>query len=204
MANYGIAQSRRRLVLLAARTAAVEFPEASHARAPNAKSKMKRWRTVRDIIGDMGAPITFKQALKHGGPRRHNWHIVRDLQPHTKRRLKAAKPGRTWLTVPQSLRPDCHQGDYEGFTNVYGRMAWDAPSPTITGGCTTPCKGRFGHPDKRRYTISVREAAMLQSFRKGYRFDGDKIDVVCEMIGNAVPPAYAKAVGLQIKKALGY
>lgn len=89
-----------------------------------------------------------------------------------------------------------------GFTNVYGRMTWDQVSPTITGGCTTPCKGRFGHLDKRRYTISVREAALLQTFPEKYRFRTDKMEAVCEQIGNAVPPLYAKIVGRKIAKVL--
>ena len=203
MADYGIAQSRRRLVLLASRTSVIEFPQISHARTPEVNSKLTRWRTVRDVIGHMAAPVTLKTAMKFGGPQCHNWHVVRDLQAQTKRRLKAAQPGRTWLTVPELLRPECHRGEYTGFTNAYGRMAWDAASPTITGGCTTPCKGRFGHPDKRRYTISVREAALLQSFNERYQFATDHIDAVCEMIGNAVPPIYAKLVGRQVLKAFG-
>jgi DNA (cytosine-5)-methyltransferase 1 len=202
MANYGLAQSRRRLVLLAWRKSEIPFPRATHARVPARNSHAKPWRTVADVISHMPAPVTLQKAMKNGGPQRQNWHVVRDLQEHTKQRLKAAQPGRTWLSVPEKLRPECHQGSYKGFTNVYGRMAWDLPAPTITGGCTTPCKGRFGHPDKRRYTISVREAALLQSFGQTYRFDGNKIDVVCEMIGNAVPPLYAKLVGRQIMNAI--
>jgi DNA (cytosine-5)-methyltransferase 1 len=81
-------------------------------------------------------------------------------------------------------------------------MAWDQASPTITGGCTTPCKGRFGHPDKRRYTISVREAALLQTFPAGYRFMTSQIDAVCDSIGNAVPPAYAKLAGKMVLAAI--
>jgi DNA (cytosine-5)-methyltransferase 1 len=202
MADYGIAQSRRRLVLLATRDGTVDFPKASHARAPKAESGLKPWRRVRDVIGHLSAPITFKRAMKRGGPQRHNWHVVRDIQPHTKQRLKAAQPGKTWLNLDEALRPECHRGGYYGFTNVYGRMAWNAVSPTITGGCTTPCKGRFGHPDRRRYTISVREAALLQSFSERYRFETNQIDAVCEMIGNAVPPVYAKLVGRKVLKTL--
>jgi DNA (cytosine-5)-methyltransferase 1 len=202
MANYGLAQSRRRLVLLAWRKSPIHFPRPTHARMPKPESDTKPWRTVADLIRHLPAPMTLKRAMKNGGPQEQNWHVVRDLQQQTKLRLKAAQPGRTWLTVPEKLRPDCHQGAYNGFTNVYGRMAWDLPAPTITGGCTTPCKGRFGHPDKRRYTISVREAALLQSFDETYRFDGDKMDVVCEMVGNAVPPLYAKLVGRKIMSAI--
>ena len=100
------------------------------------------------------------------------------------------------------MRPDCHKGSYKGFTNVYGRMEWDKVSPTITGGCTTPCKGRFGHPDKRRYTISVREAALLQTFPLNYQFVTEEMEAVCRLIGNAVPPRYAKHVGERVLSTL--
>jgi len=81
-------------------------------------------------------------------------------------------------------------------------MAWDHVAVTMTGGCTTPCKGRFGHPDRRRTTISVREAALLQSFPEHYRFEADQMDSVCDMIGNAVPPRFARMAGKEIRKAL--
>ena len=199
MADFGIPQSRRRLVILGGRGFKIPFPEPGYARAPKRGCGLKRWLTVREAIGHMGAPVTLKTALGNSGPPSYNWHVVRDLQPQTKDRLKKAQPGRTWLNVEESVRPPCHRDGYEGFTNVYGRMAWDHPSPTITGGCTTSCKGRFGHPDRRRYTISVREAALLQTFPENYRFVTDQMDAVCELIGNAVPPLYAK---LAAKKVL--
>ncbi len=202
MADFGLPQSRRRLVLLAGRGFEVTFPEPTHARSPEPNSGISRWRTVREVIGDRPAPVTLREALKNGGPEAHNWHVVRDLQPQTKARLRAATPGHTWLRVDEGLRPNCHKGGYNGFTNVYGRMAWDEPAPTITGGCTTPAKGRFGHPDRRRYTISVREAAHLQAFPENYRFATNQMDAVCDLIGNAVPPVYARLVGRQILAAL--
>lgn len=202
MADFGIPQSRRRLVLLAGRGFNIDFPSPSHARLAKPGSHLKSWRTVRDAIGHMGAPVTLGAAFRDGGPQEHGWHVVRDLRPQTKERLKAARPGKTWLHVDESLRPECHRDGYVGFTNVYGRMAWDDPSPTITAGCTTPCKGRFGHPDKRRYTISVREAALLQTFPEKYRFVTEQIDAVCDLIGNAVPPLYARLVGREVLAAL--
>jgi len=202
MADYGVPQSRRRLVLLAGLGFRIEFPAQSHSRSPERYSGLARWRTVRDSIGSMAAPITLNEALRKGGPQASGWHVVRTLQPQTKRRLRAAQPGRTWLKVRESIRPKCHRNGYKGFTNVYGRMAWDQASPTITGGCTTPCKGRFGHPDRRRYTISVREAALLQTFPKTYRLCTNQIEAVCDLIGNAVPPLYAKLAGRQVLKAL--
>lgn len=198
MANFGVPQSRHRLVLLAGRGFKITFPEPGYARSPKRGAGLKRWVTAREAIGHMGAPVKLKAALGKSCPQSYNWHVVRDLQPQTKDRLKAARPGRTWLNVEESVRPPCHRNGYEGFTNVYGRMAWDQPSPTITGGCTTPCKGRFGHPDRRRYTISVREAALLQTFPENYRFVTDQMDAVCELIGNAVPPLYSKLVAKQV------
>ena len=150
----------------------------------------------------MSVPVTLKASLDDGGPQSHNWHVVRDLLLRTKKRLRVAEPGETWLKTDESLRPRCHRNGYAGFTNVYGRMAWDQPAPTITGGCTTACRGRFGHPDKDRYTISVREAALLQTFPERYRFVTDRIDSVCDMIGNAVPPLYAKLVGKKVLAAI--
>ncbi len=192
MADFGVPQSRRRLVLLAGRRFAVPFPLPSHARVPKQETNAKRWVTVREALGSRGKPIGLAEAVKNGGPQLHNWHVVRNLQPQTRKRLKAAQPGHTWLNIDEAVRPKCHRNGYDGFTNVYGRMAWNAVSPTITGGCTTPCKGRFGHPDKRRYTISVREAALLQTFPENYRFRSDQMDAVCTLIGNAFPPLYAK------------
>jgi DNA (cytosine-5)-methyltransferase 1 len=202
MANFGIPQSRRRLVLVAGRGFKIPFPIPSHARLPKNGSELKPWATVREVIGHMGAPVTLSTALANGGPRSYNWHVVRDLQPQTKARLSAAQPGQTWLKIDESVRPRCHQNGYAGFTNVYGRMAWNQASPTITSGCTTPCKGRFGHPDKRRYTISVREAAILQAFPENYYFATDQMEAVCNMIGNAVPPLYAKLAAGKILAAM--
>lgn len=202
MANFGVPQSRRRVVLLAGLGFKVAFPLPTRARSPRPGSGLERWRSVREAIGHMGAPVTLSASIRNDGPQSHNWHVVRDLQPQTKVRLKASQPGQTWLNVEESVRPKCHQASYTGFTNVYGRMAWDQASPTITGGCTTPCKGRFGHPDKRRYTISVREAALLQTFPENYRFMTDQMEAVCDLIGNAVPPLYAKLASKKVLEAL--
>jgi len=81
-------------------------------------------------------------------------------------------------------------------------MSWDQTPVTMTGGCTTACKGRFGHPNKGRTTISVREAALIQTFPLGYKFETDLMEAVCDMIGNAVPPKFAWVAGKRIRKEL--
>lgn len=203
MADYGVPQSRRRLVLLAGHGFRIPFPAPTHARTPKPKDRVKRWVTLREAIAGNDAPVKLSHAHKDGGPTAHGWHVVRDLKKQTKDRLRAALPGAARMDLGAKLLPECHQDGYAGFSNVYGRMSWEAPSPTITGGCTTPAKGRFGHPDRRRTTISVREAATLQTFPVTYEFTTDQIDSACDLIGNAVPPLFAKVLGTQLARAVG-
>lgn len=203
MADYGVPQSRRRLVLFAGRGFAIPFPETTHAKNPQPNSKQKKWLTLRDVITKQPIPVVMSEARKKGGPRKFNWHVVRDLQPQVAARLDAAIPGKTWLGLEESIRPECHRSGYKGFTNTYGRMSWNQTPITMTGGCTTACKGRFGHPNKKsRTTISVREAALIQTFPRGYKFETDYIDFVCDMIGNAVPPKFARVAGNRIREEL--
>jgi len=87
---------------------------------------------------------------------------------------------------------DCHKRS-DGFSDVYGRLAWDDVAPTITSGCHNPSKGRFLHPGQNR-TISLREAAVLQGFPRSYRFDvAHGKESIALMIGNALPPPFITA-----------
>jgi DNA (cytosine-5)-methyltransferase 1 len=180
----------------------IPFPEPTHAKQPSPESKLNRWLTLKEAIGKRAVPVTLKQARTDGGPLKHRWHVVRDLQSQVAERLAAAIPGKTWLALDEKFRPDCHKGNYTGFTNVYGRMAWAQTPVTMTGGCTTPCKGRFGHPEKDRTTISVLEAALIQTFPEDYNFVTEEMEAVCKMIGNAVPPDFARIAGERIRKTL--
>lgn len=183
--DFGLAQGRRRLVLLASRLAPIQVPG--------------RWgggpqpRTVRDEIGEL--PVLGSGEVDPDD----RLHRSRDLSPINLKRIRASKPGGTWHDWPEDLRAPCHRRlSGSTFRNVYARMEWDQPSPTIT---TLPFNfgtGRFGHPDQDR-TISLREAAMLQGFPRDYRFVSDKDPVhftrLGRLIGNAVPPPLAEAVG---------
>lgn len=81
-------------------------------------------------------------------------------------------------------------------------MAWNDPSPTITGGCTNPSKGRFLHPEENR-AITMREAALLQGFPIDYQFNiKHGKDAISQMIGNALPPIFIKAHAKKILKLL--
>ena len=98
------------------------------------------------------------------------------------------KDGGSRSAWPEELVLNCHK-NVEGYKDIYGRMGWDSPSPTITGGCVMISKGRYGHPEQDR-AITLREAARLQTFPDDYQFTGT-VGSIAKQIGNAVPPLLA-------------
>jgi len=199
VADFGVPQSRRRLVVLAGRGLPIKLPLPTHSK--KATDDLLPWKTVEEIIRNIETPIILKDSASKGGPQAFNWNVVRSLSPENQRRLNFAKPGKGWTSIPKRLRPRCHKNRKAGFPNVYGRMSWDQPSPTITGGCTTLSKGRFGHPEEDR-TISVREAALLQTFPKDYIIDTPYMEHACNIIGNALPCDFAEVLARQCATAL--
>jgi DNA (cytosine-5)-methyltransferase 1 len=97
----------------------------------------------------------------------------------------------------ETLAPNCHKNDTVNFKDTYGRMWWHKPSPTITTKFFSISNGRFAHPEEDR-AISLREGATLQSFPITYKFIGTSTANIARMIGNAVPPKYATAIGSAI------
>lgn len=183
--DYGLAQQRRRLVLLGSRLGPIGVP--------NGKSKGKAPRTVRDEIGTL-------PKLKSGASDPQDpLHRTRGLSEINLKRIRASTPGGTWEQWPENLRSPCHRKKSGAtFRNVYARMEWDKPSPTITTLSYNFGTGRFGHPEQDR-GLSLREAAMLQGFPSTYRFVPPDEPVyfhpLGRLIGNAVPPPLGRAVG---------
>ena len=115
------------------------------------------------------------------------------------RRIRASKPGGTWRDWSAELQAACHQRESgETYPSVYGRMEWGKVAPTITTQCFGYGNGRFGHPDQNR-AISLREAAMLQTFPEDYRFVSDgspvRFNALGRLIGNAVPVLLGEIIG---------
>ena len=109
------------------------------------------------------------------------------------------KNGGSRTDLPKRYILECHKRENVGFNDVYGRLKWDDYSSTITGGCLNPSKGRFLHPSEDR-SISAREAALLQTFPKEYKFPEDATKTkISLMIGNALPPEFCR---LQAKNIL--
>ncbi len=133
-------------------------------------------------------------------------HQASELSPVNLERIRASIPGKSWRDWPPHLVNDCHSNqDRISWRNVYGRMGWHLPAPTITTRFYTYGCGRFGHPEQDR-ALSLREWALLQSFPAGYEFvppetTRSKRDIA-RLIGNAVPPALAKAIGKAVVQSV--
>ena len=141
--------------------------------------------TVRQVIGSLPAIRAGESHPEDG------LHMAPALSTLNLSRIKVSIPGGTWRDWPIELLASCHKkATGATYPSVYGRMEWDRPAPTITTQCFGYGNGRFGHPEQNR-AISLREAAMLQTFPKTYAFSPEgtpvKFSRMGRLIGNAVP-----------------
>ena len=182
LARYGVPQMRRRLVLMASRHGKIRLPESTHG--PGMLNE--QYSTVREWIAHL-PPIRAGEAHRKVPNHRAANLSVRNLE-----RIRATPEGGGNRDWPQHLMLECHKG-FSGYSDVYGRMSWDAPASGLTTRCTSYSNGRFGHPEQDR-AISIREAACLQTFPEDYIFKGSMASMA-RQIGNAVPVRFAKLVG---------
>jgi DNA (cytosine-5)-methyltransferase 1 len=192
-ADYGAPQQRKRLVLVASRLGTISVPIPTH-------KGLKNWVTVKQAIGHL-------TKLKDGQTSKDDpLHVASTLSELNRSRIRASKPGGTWRDWPPQLVAACHQKESgKHSAGVYGRMEWDKPAPTMTTLCNGYGNGRFGHPEQNR-AISLREAAIFQSFPENYRFspEGKKVTIktIARLIGNAVPPKLGEAVARSLYAAI--
>lgn len=190
--DYGIPQTRKRFVLLASKLGEIKLISPTHTK--------ENYVTVRDTIGNLppieAGEISLTDPL----------HRSRVLSTLNMKRMLATPYGGGWKNWPEELLLECHKKK-EGKTygSVYGRMEWDKPAPTMTTLCTGIGNGRFGHPVQNR-AISVREAALFQTFPLQYKFFPDEASVsitkVSRYIGNAVPPKLGEIIAQSIVENL--
>lgn len=190
VADYGVPQRRKRLILLASKNNEIMLLPATH----------KQIVTVRDAIGflpKVDAGLAYEADRLHIAPK---------LSDKNLQRIQHSIPGGTWNDWPDDLVLECHKCNTgKSYSSVYGRMKWDDLSPTITTQFISYGTGRFGHPEQDR-AITLREGAILQSFPQDYQFisDNEKVQIrkVARHIGNAVPPRLGEIIGLSIIDSL--
>ena len=196
-ADYGVPQLRKRFVLHAVRKDVLKkmnesgikltMPIPTHNK--EGKDGKKKWVTVKEAFE--GLP-EIKAGDRYNDDKIKN-HYCANLSEKNIRRMQIIREnGGSRTSLPEELVLKCHKV-YNGHTDVYGIMNPDAPAPTMTGGCLSYSKGRFGHPFENR-AISVREAARIQTFPDDYVF-GESLTKAALEIGNAVPIKLVKSSG---------
>ncbi len=195
-ADYGVPQLRKRVIALSTRIDSLKsklsLPRATYCNPKKVdRLKLKPWRTVRDAISHL-PPVT--SGMTHSSV--HNHQSV----DHSKDVLEIIRhvphDGGSRKAIPKHLWLDCHKKLDKGAENIYGRMSWDSPSPTISSRCNTPACGRFIHPEQDR-GITIREALLLQSFPMYYRLTASP-SVATQLVGNAMPVRFAKRIAQHI------
>lgn len=185
-ADYGVPQRRARCILFSV-PAGRPMPKFPIPKTPEGKRI-----TVRQAIGKLKPLGTGEKDP------RDPLHFSRRHLPIALERLQhVPKDGGDRFSLPPDLELACHKG-HRGHPDVYGRMRWDDVAPTLTTGCTDVTRGRFAHPRDDR-AISLREAALLQTFPKRYRFAGCPGEVATQ-IGNAVPVRLIEAIAPVLRK----
>lgn len=181
--DFGVPQTRRRLICIAGRDIQPGLPPRTHGPG------LQPHRSVRDAIRTY-PPVEAGEAdptiPNHSASALSAKNLERIRQTPHDGGDRRAWPSHLWL--------ECHKNGHSGHTDVYGRMRWDQPAPALTCRCDSLSNGRFGHPEQDR-AITLREASKLQGFADDYVFYGPSRDHLAAQIGNAVPVTLAKTLG---------
>ena len=207
--EYGVPQNRKRIIIFGVRK---EYFGDKAEQIVNLfykeylpKYKVKRKKTVDEAIGDLPKLYPEKETSKVNGVRtRHSlsepsvenhiarWQSDRDLGIF-KLLTEDIESGRNQYTSIEALKKlYTKMTGKESNVHKYHVIKWDEPSNLIPAHLYKDGL-RHIHPDStQQRTITVREAARLQTFPDDYVFYGSNMDLY-KMIGNAVPPLFAKS-----------
>ena len=188
--EYGVPQTRKRLVLLASKLGPIYIIPPTHTH--------DEYETVRGVIREL-------EVITAGGASAtDSFHQAMGMGEINLERIRQSKPGGTWRDWDEALRAPCHKKESgRSYAGVYARMSWDKPAPTITTQFFNYGTGRFGHPEQDR-ALSLREGALLQTFPPEYGFVDPELPFSIERfgthIGNAVPVRLGVIIGRSILK----
>jgi DNA (cytosine-5)-methyltransferase 1 len=226
-AQYGVPQMRWRMFFIGWRKDLGKrggFPPPTHGRAgigdlyPNTTISAQDtlgFLKIRDAIGDLprveaGSVVTqyecspqslYQEAMRRSAPSLLSNHYAPRLSDQNLARIRSLKPGQDWRDLPRDLLPPSMQRALrKDHTRRFRRMTWDGVARSIITRFRDPKSGEYIHPQENR-TISIREAARIQSFPDWFVFEGS-YSAQYDQVGNAVPPFLARAVGIEIREML--
>jgi DNA (cytosine-5)-methyltransferase 1 len=185
-ADFGVPQHRKRVLVIGSLDAEARMPSPTHSALGGRGRKIAAHRTVRHAIGHL------PELASGGTDKRDPYHRARRHGALALERLAAIPEGGGRDCLPEHLVLECHK-NHDGHHDIYGRMWWGRPSPTLTSGCTNMSRGRFAHPEQAR-AITLREAMLLQTFPRRTQLSGTGEQMALQ-IGNAVPTGLAVAIG---------
>jgi DNA (cytosine-5)-methyltransferase 1 len=214
-ADFGVAQKRKRSIIVGSRIGPIDPPAPTHARV--ATFTEGAWRTLRDAIfglelEDLPTKLPDRTQFYFdtevpGEFKLDEIHVDRTYRPESKERYALIPPGGSRFDLPEELLYDCWKRHTRGAMDVLGRLDWDKPSVTIRTEFFKPEKGRYLHPEwsssgrKVNRALTHAEAALLQGFDSRHLWCGGKIDIA-RQIGNAVPPPLAVAIAKRVADRL--
>ncbi|MCE7743833.1 MAG: DNA cytosine methyltransferase [Candidatus Heimdallarchaeota archaeon] len=201
-ANYGIPQRRKRVIMIAIRKEFADEPftllKQTHFKPKNSeKNEFQIWKTVKDAFFGLK-----NLRIKKKDPN-DKYHYAPNHTTMIRKRLRRIpKDGGSREDLPKRFQLECHQ-NFGGHKDVYGRMEWNKPAPTLTGGWHTPSKGRFTHPVANR-GLTIREACRLQTFPDDFDFLIENRQKISLFLGNAVPVEWIRIIANQIAKEMNW
>lgn len=225
-AQYGVPQMRWRMFFIGWRFDQDRrggFPVPTHGSAgigdlvPNRTIRPDQslgFVTIADAISDLpviaGGEIgtaycqppqsEYQRAMRVGSKQVSNHYAAR-LSKQNLDRIRILKPGQDWRDLPHHMLPAGMQRALrKDHTRRYRRMKWDGVARSIITRFRDPKSGEYIHPEQHR-TISIREAARIQSFPDWFVFEGSYSDQY-DQVGNAVPPLLARAVAKELGSML--
>lgn len=197
-ADYGVPQHRRRFIAISILGLKEKplLPKKTHVKPKQVKANLETWKTVEDTIKGLPPLEPGEECTTIAN------HIARSHTPRILEMISLIPPEGSRRDLPLDYWLECHKRleDGKGAENIYGRMRWKKPSPTMTSRCTTPSSGRFLHPEQNR-AITPREAARFQTFPDHIEFPR-QFNRAERYIGNAVPVKFLEVFLDRVKDYL--
>lgn len=177
VANFGVPQSRERLVIMASADGGA-VPHLRQTHSEHGFGGLKKWRTFEQAV--RGLVETSPCAKLRRGREKY---------------IALLKQGENWRSLPEDLQREAMGNAFHSTGGRVGfcrRIAWDRPSPTLVT-CPTMPATELVHPDEMR-PLSVNEYKRLQTFPDDWAVEGS-LAAQYRQIGNAVPVVFGRAIG---------